>query len=184
MSEEIKERVIRVLINSGILFLISIALNLSIPGTLALISLIPKEGLSLGTALLLLIIMITAFLALRILLDLMRLVDLTSDYLTSHIPGLRAEKRISIVKALKEMTLVLVLVLITTLASPALLLIPSLGSWLTIGLSAIVLVTSIILIYDAGKTLYVIFEAAIQVLIDKLAGAQKDKAKPSEVKEI
>jgi len=184
MSEEIKERVIRVLINSGILILITLALDLSIPGTLALISLIPKEGLSLDTALLLLLIMITAFLALRILLDLMRLVDLTSDYLTSHIPGLKVEKRISIMKALKEMFLVLILVLITTLVSPALLLIPSIGSWLTIGLSAIVLVACIILIYDAGKTLYVIFESGIQLLIDKLAGTRKDEAKPSDVKEI
>ena len=184
MSEEIKERVIRVLINTGILILITIALDLSIPGTIALISLIPKEGLSLSTALLLLLIMITAFLALRILLDLMKLVDLTSDYLTSHIPGLKAERRISITKALKEIALVLVLVLITTLASPALLLIPRTGSWLTIGLSAIVLVTSIILIYDAGKTLYIIFELSMQLLIDKLAGARKGEAKPSDVKEI
>jgi len=176
MSEEIKERIIRVLINSGILILITLALGLSIPGTLALISLIPKEGLSLSTALLLLLIMITAFLALRILLDLMRLVDLTIEYLTRHVPGLKAEKRISIIRALKEIALVLVLVLITTPASQALLLIPSIGSWLTIGLSAIVLVASIILIYDAGKTLYVIFESGIQLLIDRLAGGAKGRS--------
>jgi len=183
MSEKVRERVIRVLFNFGILILITIALDLSIPGTLALISLIPKEGLTLSTALLLLLIMITVFLALRILLDLMRLIDLTSDYLTRHIPGLKTEKRISVTKAIKEIIFVLFIVLITTLASPALLLIPGIGSWLIIGVSAIALVTSMILIYDAGKTLFLIFESSIQLLTDKLAMALKNEAKPDDVKE-
>ncbi|UCH02333.1 MAG: hypothetical protein JSV20_00600 [Candidatus Bathyarchaeota archaeon] len=169
MSEEIKKRTIRVLINSVILFVIRITLDLTVPGALTLLALIPKEGLSIGTALVLILTIITIFLALRIIVDLIRLVDLTSGFIIKYIPGLKGKKKISLTRALKEILLVLILVLVMTIISPILLNIPKFGTWIARALSIIFTIISIILIYDAGKTLYAIFQSTIQHIIDQLS---------------
>ena len=172
MSEEIKERIIRVLINLGVLFLIVTASGLSIPSILASFSILPAQGLSFGTVFMLILVVISAFLALRILMDIMRLFDLTSEYLIKYIPGLKTGKGVSITRALKEIAFVLILVLLSTLISPVLLMIPHMGPWLALAVSLIILVTSVLLIYDAGRTLYAIFESGIQLFIDKLSGSR------------
>jgi len=171
MSEDITKRVIRVLINLGVLALIVTVSGLSIPGIVALFSILPAEGLSLGSFLILVLVIISTFFALRILMDTIKLVDTASDLLVKHIPGLNDRKRISIIRALKEVILAFLLVLLNTVASPALLLIPRVGPWLSLGVSVIVLVVALVLIYDAGKTLYAIFESWVQFLTDKLAGS-------------
>lgn len=169
MAAEIRKRVVRVVINSGLLALIIVIFQLALPGALALIFLIPKEGLTITTSFILLLITIASFFALRILLDLLQLVDLISDHLIKHLPGFKSDKRISIKKALKEITIVSALILLTPLASSLLLRIPSVGYWLTIGLSITFVIISIILIYDAGKTLYAVFQSGIQLLLDKIS---------------
>jgi sterol desaturase/sphingolipid hydroxylase (fatty acid hydroxylase superfamily) len=158
-------------VNSGIIVIIMVALNLFLPGALSLVFLIPQQGLTFTTALVLLLIVIVTFFALRVLLDLIRLVDLTSNRFINQIPGLRSERKISIKRALKEIILVLVLVLVATASSPLLLLIPNVGGWVSLGLSFALLAVCIILIYDAGKTLYAVFQSGIQLFVDKLADA-------------
>jgi len=173
LAEEIKKRVIRVILNSALLVVLAVALNITIPSALAIISLIPKEGLSLSTALMLLLITVMAFQALRITLDLVRLVDLTSDFIVKYIPGLKVEGRISVVKALKEVIIVIILILLTTALFPIFLLVPEFGPWLTIGLSVISITLSIILIYDAGKTLYAVFQSGLEFFIEKLMESRR-----------
>lgn len=171
MFNEIRTRVFRILVNTGIMVIIMVALNLFLPGALSLIFLIPQQGLTFTTTLVLLLIVIITFFALRILLDLIHLVDLTSIRFINKIPGLRTERKISIKRALKEIIIVLVLILVGTVSSPFLLLIPNVGGWFSLGISIVLLAISIILIYDAGKTLYAIFQSGIQLFVDKLAGA-------------
>ena len=171
MLNEIRTRVFRILVNSGIMVIITVAFNLFLPGALSLVFLIPQQGLTFTTALVLLLIVIVTFFALRVLLDLIRLVDLMSNRFVKQIPGLRSERKISIKRALKEIVLVLVLILAATASSPLLLLIPNVGGWVSFGLSLVLLAVCIILIYDAGKTLYAVFQSGIQLFVDKLAGA-------------
>jgi hypothetical protein len=96
-------------------------------------------------------------------------VDLTSDFIIKYIPGLKIKKKISLEKALKEIFLVLILVLLMTIMSPILLNIPKFGPWIELSVSIIFIVISIILIYDASKTLYAIFQSAIQHFIDQVS---------------
>jgi hypothetical protein len=96
-------------------------------------------------------------------------VDLTTDYLIRHIPGFKSEKRISLKKALKELIIVLVLIISTPLITSAVVVMPQVGSWLTLTISAIFVVISIILLYDAGKTLYAVFQSGIQILIENIS---------------
>jgi len=184
MSEDIKKRIIRIIINLGALALILTASGLSIPGIIALLSILPTSGLSVGSFLMLILVIISTFLALRVLLDALKLVDLGSDLLVKHIPGLNDRKRISIIRALKEVIIAFLLVLLSTAATPILLLIPSIGPWLSFGMSIIVLVTSLALIYDAGKTLYAIFESWIQLIIDRLAGSEGRKQTPEKREKV
>ncbi|MDQ1280593.1 MAG: hypothetical protein QG670_1856 [Thermoproteota archaeon] len=173
MSEEIKKRIIRVLINSGVIILIVTALDLAIPGFLALIILTPTEGLSLSKVLIFLPVIVMMFLGLRIILDLIRLVDLTSEVMIKHIPGLRVGNKVSITRALKEIILVLIIILSATAISSFLLLVPEIGHWLVLVFSVVSIAVSIILIYDAGRTLYTVFESSIQLFINILSGEHR-----------
>ena len=175
LAEEVKKRVLRITLNSTVLVVLAIALNITIPGALAIISSIPSEGLSLSTALILLLVIVMAFQALRIILDLVRLVDLFSELLVKHIPGLKTEGKVSVVKALKEIIIVIVLVIITTAVFPFTLLIPELEPWLSIVVSMTSIIVSIILLYDAGKTLYAVFQSGLDFFIDRIVG-DRDQA--------
>lgn len=165
---KVRTRVARVLLNSGILFLLVTVTTFTIPGTLVLVREIPTTGLTIASAIALLLIFMGAFLGLRIVLDLMRLVDLTSSFLVAHIPGLKIEKRVSIVRALKEIIVVLIMAVAATIGNPFLLLVPQVGWWLQLVLSIGLAVPAVILLYDAGRTLYAVFQSAIEILIDKL----------------
>jgi len=169
MSEEIRRRAFRVIVNTGVLLLILTVTSFVLPGVLALIRQIPIEGLTISSALGLLLVIVVAFFGLRVLLDLIRLVDLTSDFLVAHIPGLRAEKRVSIVRALKEAIIVFVMVIVVSSASPFILLVPDVGFYLEVGVSVGSAVLAVILLYDAGRTLYAVFESGIELFIEKLA---------------
>ena len=172
LAEEVKKRVLRITLNSTVLIVLAIALNITIPGALAIISSIPSEGLSLSTALILLLVIVMAFQALRIILDLVRLVDLFSELLVKHIPGLKTEGKVSVVKALKEIIIVIVIVIITTAVFPFTLLIPELEPWLSIAVSMTSIIISIILLYDAGKTLYAVFQSGLDFFIDRIVGTR------------
>jgi len=174
LAEELKKRVLRIILNSTILVVLTISLNITIPGALAIIRLIPQEGFSITTALMLLFIIVMAFQALRIILDLVRLVDFISDFIVKRIPGLKSGGKISVIKALKEIIIVIIIVILTTILLPLSLLTPNFPLQLTIGLSIISIAISIILIYDAGKTLYAILQASLGFFIEKALGGQKE----------
>jgi hypothetical protein len=168
LAEEVKKRVLRIILNSTVLIVLAIALNITIPGALAIINSIPSEGLSLSTALILLLVVVMAFQALRIILDLVRLVDLFSEFLVKHIPGLKTEGKVSVMKALKEIIIVIVLVIVTTVVFPFTLLIPEFEPWLSVVVSMTSIIISIILLYDAGKTLYAVFQSGLDFFIDRV----------------
>jgi hypothetical protein len=87
-----------------------------------------------------------------------------------HIPGLKTEGKVSVVKALKEIIIVIVLVIITTAVFPFTLLVPEFEPWLSIGVSMASIIISIILLYDAGKTLYAVFQSGLDFFIDRIVG--------------
>jgi hypothetical protein len=155
--------------NSGIMFLIITITTFAIPGTLALISQIPMEGLTIASAIGLLLVFLSAFIGLRIILDLISIVDLASDFLMTHIPSLKANKRISIVRALKEILAVLIMSITATIAGPILLFVPKVGWLLQLLVSVGLAIPAVILLYDSGRTLYAIFQSAIELFIDSLA---------------
>lgn len=174
LAEELKKRVLRIILNSIILVVLTISLNITIPGALAIIRLIPQEGFSITTALMLLFIIVMTFQALRIILDLVRLVDFISDFIVKHIPGLKSGGKISVIKALKEISIVLIIIILTTILLPLSLLSPDIPLQLIIGFSIISIAISVILIYDAGKTLYAILQAGLGFFIEKALGDVKE----------
>lgn len=170
LTEEIKKRVLRIILNSAVLVVLTIALNITLPGALAIIRLIPQEGFSVTTAFLLLFIIVMAFQALRIILDLVRLVDSVSAFLINRIPGLKSGGKISVVKALKEIIIVIIIIILTTTLLPLSLFTPNFPPQLTIGFSILSIAVSIILIYDASKTLYALLQAGLEFFVEKAVG--------------
>lgn len=167
-QNELHKKAIRIIVNSGIMVLIITLMTFALPGTLAIISQIPTDGLTIASAVGLLFVILSAFIGLRIILDLIRIVDLASDFLVTHIPSLRAKKRVSIVRALKEILVVLIMAIAATIASPILLFVPGIGWILQLVVSFGLAIPAVILLYDSGRTLYAIFQSAIDLLIDNI----------------
>jgi len=167
--EEVEKRILRVLMNSGLIAVISVGLSFLDISFLHIIRVIdPREGFNLTIAMALLFIVVLFFIALRIILDLTKLIDIASISLLRHLPGFSLDKGPSIVRALKELMIVFIVAIGVSIASPVISAFPGVGGWAGLALSLISLALSLALMYDAGKTLYTAFESSIQLLIDKM----------------
>jgi hypothetical protein len=69
---------------------------------------------------------------------------------------------------LKEVSIVFLLAIAISITTPLTSSIPGVGGWLSIALTIAAFTFSLILLYDAGKTIYAAFETSIQTLIDKI----------------
>lgn len=168
MRKEIEERILRVLMNTGLIILIGLALsflNISLP---SILTIIPTGSFSLTVFLSLIIIVVLFFTALRITLDLIRLMDAVSSSFLRRIPGFNPEKGPSIIRALKELLAVFAITICVSLISPLIASIPNVGGWLSITLSIVAFAFSAVLMYDAGRTIYAAFESSIQILVDRI----------------
>jgi len=166
--EDVEKRVLRILINLGLIavtFLALSFLDISFPN---IVVILPERGFTLTIAVTLVAIIILFFIALRIILDLTKLMDMASVSLLRRIPGFNLQKEPSIIRALKELMIVFIIAITVSIASPILSSTPGLGGWAGLTLSIAGLVLSLALMYDAGKTLYTAFESSIQLLIDKI----------------
>ncbi|MEM2740101.1 MAG: hypothetical protein QXQ29_04805 [Candidatus Bathyarchaeia archaeon] len=175
MRREVEGRILRIIANIGILALIMLALsflNINIP---SMLTLIPREGFTFITAIVVMITVILFFVALRIILDLIRLVDIASNTLLKRIPGFNPERSPSIIRALKEISTVFLAAIALSIATPLITSIPGIGGWLNIALTITIFIFSLILLYDAGKTLYITFESSIQVFIDRITLHNDDR---------
>ena len=168
MREEIEKRTLRTLINAGIIFLLILALSFLNINLTSITSIIPSSGFSLTAAVALIAVIVLFLVALRTTLDLIKLVDLASETFLRHMPGFNPEKSPSIVRALKEVLIILIISVAVSAASPIISSIPNIGGWLSLGISAAAFLFAAILAYDSGKTIYAAFESSIQVLIDRL----------------
>jgi len=170
LREEIEKRVLRILINSGLISLLMMALvylEVSFPYILVAVS---KEGFTLTMAIGMLGLIVLFFLALRVILDLTKVIDAASASLLKHMPGFNPEKGSSIIRALKELALVFAIAMIVSIVTPLISAVAA-GGWIGLVLSLTCLVLALALMYDAGKTLYTAFESSIQLLIDKLTSS-------------
>lgn len=168
LREEVEKRIIRVLINAGLIFLITFILSFLNINFSSILAIIPAGGFTLATAASLIAVIILFFISLRIILDLIRLVDIASNLLLKYIPGFNPEKSSSVVRALKELLIIFVIAMLVSLASPIISAIPNIGGWLNLAISIAAFAFSIILMYDAGRTIYTAFESSIQALIDHI----------------
>lgn len=176
MREEIKRRILRILINTGLIFLVVFALGFFNISLSSILTIAPLGGLTLATAVALVIVIILFFMVLRVVLDLIRVIDAASGSLLRYIPGFNPERGPSIIRALKEMLVIFIAAIFVSIASPLISSIPEIGGWLSLAVSVATFIFSIILMYDAGRTLYAAFESSIQVLIDRIvAHASTDK---------
>jgi len=168
MREEVEKRVLRVLVNSSIIFAIILALSFLNISFSSILIIIPAGGFTLTIAAALIIIVILFFMFLRVMLDLIRLIDLASETLLKRIPGFNPNKSPSVIRALKELAIVFAIAMVVSVASPLISSAPTIGGWLSLAVSIIAFAFSIILVYDAGRTLYAAFESSIQALIDRI----------------
>ncbi|MCX8171224.1 MAG: hypothetical protein N3E47_04545 [Candidatus Bathyarchaeota archaeon] len=180
LREDVERRVLRVLINIGLIFLVTLTLgflNISFPSITAIV---PSGGFTLAAAVALIAVIILFFIALRIILDLIRLIDMASETILKRIPGFNPAKSPSIIRALKELLAIFIVAIAASISSPLISSVPEVGGWLSIALSIAAFAFSLVLAYDAGRTIYAAFESSIQLLIDRIImhsndGEEKDK---------
>jgi len=180
MREEVEKRVLRVLINSSIIFAIVLALSFLNISFSSILTIIPTGGFTLTMAVALIIVIILFFMFLRVVLDLIRLIDLASESLLKHIPGFNPNKGPSVVRALKELVIIFTIAIVVSITSPLMSSVPNIGGWLSLAISIVAFVFSIILMYDAGRTIYAAFESSIQALIDRIVAHTSNKREEEE----
>lgn len=168
LREEVEKRVLRVLINSGIIFLLILALGFLNVSLSSILMIIPAGGFTFTIAIALIIVIVLFFMSLRVILDLIRLIDLASESLIKHIPGFNPDKSPSVVRALKELLIIFTIAIVISVTSPLISSIPNIGGWLSLAISLVAFAFSIVLMYDAGRTIYTAFESSIQALIDRI----------------
>ena len=178
--EDIERRVLRVLMNIGLMFLAILVLGFLNINLLSIITVIPYGGFTLASAAALIAVIILFFIALRIALDLIRLIDVASETVLKHIPGFNPAKSSSLTRALKELLAVFIIAIVASASSPLISSIPGVGGWLNIALSTSALAFSVILAYDAGRTIYAAFESSIHLLIGRMLIRQNNGKKQSE----
>ncbi|MEM2342193.1 MAG: hypothetical protein QXX94_02320 [Candidatus Bathyarchaeia archaeon] len=168
LREEVEKRVLRVLINSGIIFLLILSLSFLNVSLSSILIIVPAGGFTFTIAIALIIVIVLFFMSLRVILDLIRLIDLASESLLKHIPGFNPNKSPSVVRALKELLIIFAIAIVISVTSPLLSSIPNIGGWLSLAISLVAFAFSMILMYDAGRTIYTAFESSIQALIDRI----------------
>lgn len=166
--ENVEKRMLRVLINIGLIFLVILVLGFLNISFSSITAIIPSGGFTLATAVALIAVIILFFIALRVVLDLIRLIDAASKTILKRIPGFNPEKTPSIIRALKELLAIFIVAMAASASLPLVSSIPKIGGWLSITLSIAALLFSIVLAYDAGRTIYAAFESSIQLLIDRI----------------
>ncbi|MEM1601584.1 MAG: hypothetical protein QXS36_02785 [Candidatus Bathyarchaeia archaeon] len=173
--KDVERRVLRVIINIGLLFLMILILGFLNISLSSIIAVIPYGGFSLTMAVALIAVVILFFIFVRIILDLIRLIDIASTTVLKRIPGFNPDRGPSVLRALKELLAVFVIAIAASVSLPLISSIPDIGGWLSLALSIAALTFSIILAYDAGRTIYAAFESSIQLLIDRIIMHSSDK---------
>jgi len=175
VREEVEKRVLRVLINSSIIFAIVLALSFLNISFSPILIILPTGNFTLMRAVALIIVIILFFMFLRVVLDLIRLVDLASEALLKYIPGFNPNKGSSVVRALKELAIIFMIAIMVSITSPLISSVPNTGGWLSLAISIVAFIFSAILVYDAGRTIYAAFESSIQALIDRIVAHTSNK---------
>jgi acid phosphatase family membrane protein YuiD len=65
--------------------------------------------------------------------------------------------------------------IMVSITSPLISSVPNTGGWLSLAISIVAFIFSVILVYDAGRTIYAAFESSIQALIDRIVAHTSNK---------
>lgn len=172
LSDELKERVPRFIVNTIILLILFFVY----PVAPLLFVGITIPGLNMGAdqlTRLVVILIIIIFLA-RTLPDALVLADIGTDLVLKHL-GIREERPLR--RASRDLVYMIIVILLAAAALPFLSAIPGFGAWLSAAASLVSLGLLLLLFYDMGRVLYRVLEEKAEAMADWLAqlASREDK---------
>jgi hypothetical protein len=154
LGNKIRQKLPKILLNLAVLFSVWFIATLISPAVQSLGSVIPGAQISTGFLIIASLIVVMMFFAIAVIQDTLAVADALAETLVHLAPLMKKEEASDIKKAIKEIVLALVLILLTPFLPGMLALIPVIGQMLaTIAIWFIVIV-SLALFWAAGKILY------------------------------
>ncbi|PDM26399.1 hypothetical protein CP083_04100 [Candidatus Bathyarchaeota archaeon B24-2] len=164
VSEELKKRVPRFIVNLAALALVTFVYN-TVPLPFGIL-LLPGLNISVDQLIRLVIILAILVLLARTLPDAFFLADVTADTLLKRL-GMKDEEK-PLRRAARDFVYIIVTVLMATAVLPFLTAIPSYGHQMATAASLIALGAVLLLIYDIGRVVYGVLERKAEVIANRL----------------
>lgn len=166
VSEEIRERLPRVILDFVAIILTLVVAYVVLPIAYAINFVVPAVGISVGLMVAVIFLVILAILIVRILHSAASLVHLSSEALSKAVPGLE-EPYVNLVrKVTRDFFFVVVILILFYVVTPFIVLIPGVGVSLAAAIPLILAGTIVILLYDAGRLLYDEITKAVHRLVE------------------
>ncbi len=173
LGNRIRQKLPRIILNLAVLFSVWFIATLVSPAVQSLGSVIPGAQISTGFLVIASLIVVMLYFAIAVIQDVLALADTAAETIVGYAPLVRGSEAADLKKAIKEIVLALVLILLTPFLPGMLALIPVVGQMLaTISIWFIVAV-SLALFWAAGKILYKDLSKYTSHIADVVAGQEE-----------
>lgn len=163
LIDELRERLPRLAANLTLAVGIYIVTFLVSPLFTVFNPVLPTINVSISELVRLVLYMMIALFGVRIVVDLMRLIDVGSSVLISRLPGMKGETEVSIRRALKDVVYIIIVILVVwpvlPILSGAFSGVPLFGGYISSAASLIVLGVILFFLYDISRTIHTIVSA-------------------------
>jgi hypothetical protein len=177
VSQEIRERLPRLVLDFVAIVVILFVAYIVIPIASAISFSVPVIGLSVGLAVAVVFLVILAILAVRILRDAAVMVHHGSHMLAKVVPGLEEHHQNLIRKVVRDFFSVVVILILFYLLAPFIVLLPGIGASLAAAIPLVLAAVVIIFLYDAGRLLYEEVAKSVHEASDKIASRVEELEK-------
>jgi hypothetical protein len=178
LSQEVRERLPRVILDFVAIIMTLIVAYLVIPISHSINFNVPGTAISAGLMVAVIFIVILAIIAFRILRDVGALLHPSVWTLFfQSVPGLEEPHKSLIRKAVHDLLYVVVVIILSYLITPLLVLIPGVGSSLAAAIPIVLAAIVIILLYDVGHLIYDEIAKSVQKITDKVATIVEESEK-------
>lgn len=178
LGNAIRKKLPRIILNLAVLFCIWFIATLISPAVQSLGAVIPGSQVSTGFLVIVTMVIIMAYFAVSIIQDVMVIAEAAADTIVHSTPLIKPTEANDVKKAIKEVVMAIVLVLLTPFLPGTIALIPVLGPTLATVTLFVLVAAALGLFWAAGKILYKELSHYTNHIADVVAGeAEKYESK-------
>jgi hypothetical protein len=177
LSQEIREKLPRVILDFVTIIITLMVAYVVLPIAYSISFNIPAVGISIGLMVAIIFLVILAIIVVRILRDVTVILHVSSDELSKAVPGLEEPHQSLIRKTVRDLSYVIVVIILFYVVTPLIVLIPGVGASLAAAIPLILAAIVVILLYDVGRLIYDEIAKSVHKVTEKLASAVEEYEK-------